>query len=93
MIAILAVWRYAYRRLALEYDPLYWGAVFPLGMYSVATFQMAGAMDLHFLDAIPQIFLVVALVAWLATATGLARSLLRQFRRADRSPPKSLGGN
>lgn len=92
MIAILAVWRYAYRRLPLEYDPLYWGAVFPLGMYSVATFQMADAMDLHFLDAIPRVFLVVALVAWLATAVGLARSLLGQLRPAGRSPPTSLGG-
>ncbi len=80
MIAILAVWRYAYKRLPLEYDPLYWGAVFPLGMYSVATFKMAAAMDLHFLDAIPPVFLGLALTAWLATSAGLVRSLLRQLR-------------
>jgi tellurite resistance protein TehA-like permease len=77
MIAILAIWRYAYRRLPFEYDPLYWGAVFPLGMYAVCTFDMADSMDLHFLDAIPKIFLAIAFVAWLATAVGLVRSLLR----------------
>jgi tellurite resistance protein TehA-like permease len=79
MIAILAVWRYVYRRQPLEYDPLYWGAVFPLGMYAVATFQMAEAMDLHFLDAIPRTFLAIALAAWLATAIGLARSLVQRL--------------
>lgn len=31
IIAILAVWRYGYRRLPFEYDPLYWGAVSPWG--------------------------------------------------------------
>ena len=28
-------------RFPIRYDPLYWGAVFPLGMYTVATWQMA----------------------------------------------------
>jgi hypothetical protein len=29
MLVILGVWRHGYRRFALRYDPLYWGAVFP----------------------------------------------------------------
>jgi tellurite resistance protein TehA-like permease len=80
IIAILAVWRYGYKRLPFEYDPLYWGAVFPLGMYAVATNRMAEAMDLHFLDGLPEVFLVAALAAWLATFAGLIRSLVRQLR-------------
>ncbi len=78
IIAILAVWRYGYKRLPFEYDPLYWGAVFPLGMYAVATNRMAEAMDLHFLDRLPDVFLVAALAAWLATFIGMMRSLVRQ---------------
>src|SRR5678816_3597992 len=57
IIAILAVWRYGYRRLPLEYDPQYWGAVFPLGMYAVGTFEMAKNLKLEFLDAIPWVFI------------------------------------
>lgn len=77
MIAILAIWRHGFRRLPLTYDPLYWGAVFPLGMYAVATDQMERAMDLGFLDPIPQVFFAIALLAWLLAALGLARRLLR----------------
>jgi tellurite resistance protein TehA-like permease len=76
IIAILAVWRYGFRRLPLTYDPLYWGAVFPLGMYAVATHEMAEAMSLGFLDFIPHVFFWIALAAWLATFAGMARRLV-----------------
>ncbi|MFN8162831.1 MAG: tellurite resistance/C4-dicarboxylate transporter family protein, partial [Solirubrobacterales bacterium] len=79
IIAILAVWRYGYRRLPLEYDPQYWGAVFPFGMYAVATYRMASALKLDFLGAIPKVFLGLALLAWLATFVGLLRRLARDF--------------
>jgi tellurite resistance protein TehA-like permease len=79
MIAILAVWRYGFRRVPFRYDPLYWGAVFPLGMYAVATFTMAQAMSLGFLDFIPHIFFWIALAAWLLTFAGLLRSLRRSL--------------
>lgn len=87
MIAILAVWRYGYRRQPLEYDPLYWGAVFPLGMYANATFEMAVSMDLHFLDPIPHIFLGLALIAWTATFVGMLRSLHGRLRAPRADPP------
>lgn len=80
MIAILAVWRYGYCRLPFEYDPLYWGAVFPLGMYAVATFKMAEAMDLDFLDAVPRVFFWAAFLAWVATFVGMIRAVARQLR-------------
>lgn len=79
IIAILAVWRYGYRRLPFEYDPLYWGAVFPLGMYAVATYRMAEALKLEFLDPLPQVFLGLALAAWLATFVGLLLGLRRNL--------------
>ena len=79
MIAILAVWRYGYRRLPFEYDPQYWGAVFPLGMYAVATYKMAETLNLDFLDSIPRVFLGLALIAWLATFAGLLRGLARNL--------------
>lgn len=75
MLAVLAVWRYVYKRFPLRYDPLYWGAVFPLGMYAACTYQMARAMELPFLDVIPRWFVYIALVAWVAAFGGLAHAL------------------
>jgi len=75
MLAILAAWRHIYKRFPLEYDPLYWGAVFPLGMYTAGTYQMAQAMHLDFLYAVPRFFMYVALAAWLITFWGLCRTL------------------
>jgi len=57
----------------LRYDPLYWGAVFPLGMYTACTFQMAKAMHLDFLLFLPRLLIYVALAAWIAAFVGLCR--------------------
>jgi len=80
MLAILALWRHVYRRFPMKYDPLYWGAVFPLGMYAASTHEMIAAMGFDFLTFLPSFFLYVALAAWTATFAGLAFDLLRRQR-------------
>jgi tellurite resistance protein TehA-like permease len=77
MLVILGVWRHGYRRFPLRYDPLYWGAVFPLGMYTVCTFRLAQALDVPFLLAVPRVFVVIAIGAWALTMSGLVRAWLR----------------
>ncbi|HEX3246376.1 MAG TPA: tellurite resistance/C4-dicarboxylate transporter family protein [Chloroflexota bacterium] len=71
MLLVLGVWRHLIQRFPLRYDPLYWGAVFPLGMFSIATRQMAHALDLPFLEPLPWVIFLVALVAWSLAFTGL----------------------
>ncbi|MGH7153857.1 MAG: tellurite resistance/C4-dicarboxylate transporter family protein [Acetobacteraceae bacterium] len=71
MLLLLGVWRHIFQRFPLRYDPLYWGAVFPLGMYGVATHEMATSLDLPFLDRIPHVMFVVAMVAWTLAFAGL----------------------
>ena len=71
MLLTLAVWRHIYKRFRLAYDPLYWGAVFPLGMYTVSTSQLSHALDLPFLLWISHYFVYIAITAWIATFAGL----------------------
>jgi tellurite resistance protein TehA-like permease len=77
MLLILGVWRHAYRRFPLKYDPLYWGAVFPLGMYTVCTARLARAVDAPFLFALARVFIWVAFAAWLAVFAGLGARIAR----------------
>jgi tellurite resistance protein TehA-like permease len=80
MLILLGVWRYIYKRFPFEYDPLYWGVVFPIAMYAAATFQMDQAMAFGFLSGLPRAFFFIALAAWVVTFIGMLRKLARGFR-------------
>jgi tellurite resistance protein TehA-like permease len=76
MLVVLGAWRHLYRKFPLRYEPLYWGTVFPLGMYAACTFEMAHAMGLEFLLPIAFVFVYVALLAWATTFAGLVHSVI-----------------
>ncbi len=80
MLIILGVWRHGYRRFPLRYDPLYWGAVFPLGMYTVCTDRLIQVLPLEFLAPLPRAFIYIALGAWALTFCGLIGMLARLVR-------------
>jgi tellurite resistance protein TehA-like permease len=78
MLVILGVWRHVFRRFPLRYDPLYWGAVFPLGMYTVCTYRLSVAVEAPFLAGISDAFVFVALAAWCLALAGMAWQLIRR---------------
>jgi len=77
MLVLLGIWRHVYSRFPIRYDPLYWGAVFPLGMYTTCTFRLAAAIDTPFLLVVSRTAVYIALAAWTAAFLGLAMHLLR----------------
>jgi tellurite resistance protein TehA-like permease len=76
MLIILGVWRHIYRRFPLRYDPLYWGAVFPLGMYAACTHRVTEVMHAEALDWIARTFVFIAWAAWVLTLVGLLWDLM-----------------
>ena len=76
LLLALGFWRHVYKRFPLKYDPQYWGMVFPFGMYTVCTFQLANAINFQRLLVIPRYFIYLALAGWIAALLGLLGALL-----------------
>ncbi len=79
MLCVLGIWRHFVRRFPLRYDPSCWAAIFPLGIYSAATWQMAKALGLPFLDALPWTLFLAALAAWALAFVAILFDLSKNF--------------
>ncbi len=82
LLVVLGVWRHVFKRYPVKYDPQYWGLVFPLGMYTVCTFQLSKALAFEPLMSIPMVFIYFALLGWLLAFVGLVRQILFGSRTA-----------
>jgi tellurite resistance protein TehA-like permease len=80
LLALLACWQHLVKKLNRPYSQLYWSAVFPLGMYTVSTYEVARMTNLPFLMWIPRVFVYIALSAWLATFASMVRSMVAHQR-------------
>jgi tellurite resistance protein TehA-like permease len=81
-------------RLGVRFTPERWTMVFPLGMYSVASWTLGRALHAPWLSGLGRAWLAVALTAWAAMAYGGLRHLLiGQVRPTTARPrsPASLG--
>ena len=81
LLFILTFWRHVYHRYPVVYGPQWWAMVFPLAMYTASTWELAVALDISFLKAIPHAMFYVSLISWLLVFAGLLRHVY--FRYAD----------
>ena len=63
---------------------MYWGAVFPLGRYAVATLRMMQAMSPPFLGVFPHCMFAIGCAAWLILFIGRMHALRRDWRACTR---------
>jgi len=80
LLCIVGFWRHVVQRVRLTYDPSYWSMVFPLGMYSLATSTLAKAIHFPWINWLSQLFLVLALLAWVIVFAGFGRRVLAVIR-------------
>ncbi len=80
LLVVFGVWRHVVARYPLRYAPEYWGLVFPLGMYGVASRHLADHIRIPLVEHASSVIAWVALAAWAVTFLGMLRALLA-FRR------------
>lgn len=73
LLLALEAWRHIGRKVPIHYDLQYWSVVFPIGMYSVATFRLVDAIDWGQLAILAHAVGYCGLFAWALTAFGLVR--------------------
>lgn len=81
LLVIFGIWTHGVHRLPLTYTPLFWGLVFPLGMYALASLRLSHAADIPALEGLSRVMVWIALAAWTLTSAGLASVCWRQLRQ------------
>ncbi|HJQ61345.1 MAG TPA: tellurite resistance/C4-dicarboxylate transporter family protein, partial [Burkholderiales bacterium] len=90
LLVILGVWKHGVRREPLVYHPMYWSLVFPLGMYTLATYRLSLAADFPPLQWVPHTMIWVALAAWTLTMIAAIVAFWRVLRpSAERASAES----
>lgn len=86
-LMVLWLWKHGFQRAPLVYEPALWSTVFPLGMYSVATLEVARITGWPLLARLSYLVLWIALAAWGLTTFGLlqtwARGVLTSWKKAS----------
>lgn len=77
----MGLWRHLLRRVPLAYTPALWSMVFPLGMYAVASMTLGRADDLPLVERVGELWIWVAMAAWLVTGAAMVFSWLTGTRR------------
>lgn len=80
ILFMIGFWYYFIAKQAFAYTPLYWGAVFPLGMYSACTYHLNNVIEVSFLLPLSKVFVCIALVAWMITFIGYLDCQVRSLR-------------
>lgn len=78
LLIVVGLWQHYSHHGHLRYEPTLWSAVFPLGMYSVATLLYGKSAHLAFMEPIARFMLWVSVAAWIFVAGAF---LIRLARR------------
>lgn len=80
LLVLLGIWRYVLRRYPRTYEPRLWNVVFPLGMYTVASWTLGQTAGLGFMAAVARVWVWVGFAAWVAVLGLMAGALVRSLR-------------
>jgi len=77
LLVLFGIWRYVVRGFSRAYEPRLWNVVFPLGMYTVASYTLGQAGGLSFMVSIARVWVWVGVAAWAAVLGLMLVALVR----------------
>jgi tellurite resistance protein TehA-like permease len=81
LLVLFGIWRYLIRHYSRSYEPRLWNVVFPLGMYTVASWSLGHAADgLGFMTSIARVWFWVGFAAWIIVFALMLFAWLRAVR-------------
>jgi tellurite resistance protein TehA-like permease len=83
LLVVLGIWRYVIKRYSWAFEPRLWSVVFPLGMYTDASYSLGKAAGFGFMVSIAQVWVFVDLAAWVVV---FALMLVWVFQTAAQRP-------
>ncbi len=91
-LIIIGIWKYIYNRTPFKYSPLYWGMVFPLGMYTACTVRLSQAIQIPFIAHISQYFIYAAYIAWCFIFIAMMHSIIKAIvaKEAPAAKPEKV---
>jgi tellurite resistance protein TehA-like permease len=85
LLVTLLIWRHIVRGIRPSFRLEYWSMVFPLGMYTAATWALSHQSGTEFLAVIPRLGVWIALASWLLGFVSMTRHLSFLLYRGQRS--------
>jgi len=77
LLIIMGIWKHGVSAIKLRYEPTQWSIVFPLGMYTVASYRLALTADFEPLYWIAGVMIWVALFAWALAMMALLQEIVK----------------
>lgn len=80
LLVALGIWKHFIKKDSFKYEPQMWSLVFPLGMYTAATYKFSHVLEQNWITHISQGVFPVALLAWIwvfTKALGAWRSIVK----------------
>jgi tellurite resistance protein TehA-like permease len=83
LLVILFIAKHGVQGDPIHYTSAEWSMVFPLGMYTAATYSYAHVASAPFLSEVPRVTIAVAFVAWVLAAIGMLHTAFHYFLPRD----------
>ena len=80
LLVLLGVWRYVLRRYPRAYEPRLWNVVFPLGMYTVASWTLGHTGGLGYMASVALAWVWVGFGAWVVVLAVMVGGLVGALR-------------